>query len=148
MVFACLNYDIILRTYCMSSTPLNESLLFFKDYLLDFKIKYNIQKLNFMVFTDGRASDDIFYPRVDGEKYIFRDPYNNKIYAINKNKYRRSPIAVTNMLFQVIKGRDSSIRVTNYFFGAYNYNCVRLCVPFNNKNRIEFNKKRIHCCSF
>ena len=41
------------RDYALGGTPLDESLMFMRDYIADFKHNYNIDKLQFVTLTDG-----------------------------------------------------------------------------------------------
>ena len=43
------------QNYNLSGTPLDESLVIMRDYIIDFKNNYNIDKLQFVTLTDGES---------------------------------------------------------------------------------------------
>jgi len=131
---------IVCSAYPMYNTPLNESLMFMADYLLDFKTKYRLQKVNFTVFTDGQASDDIFDVGYNDSKktFVYTDPLNKKNYILSQHM---STIAATTcVLFKVIKGRDSSIIVNSYFLGSYSEGCYGMGFTFEEEKAKEYSK--------
>ena len=131
---------IICSAYPMYNTPLNESLMFMADYLLDFKTKYRLQKLNFTVFTDGQATDDILGMGYNTPKkiFVYTDPLNKKNYILPRRMHTYA--ATSCLLFNVIKGRDSSIIVNSYFLGSYSGNCNAMGFTFNEEKAKEYSK--------
>ena len=87
-----ISYYLFSKVESLGSTPLNAALLGFKHIFSDFKSKYGVQKLNFIVLSDGASSelyvhsikDKEIYNSVTSSKYAL--DFNNKIQNVTRDK--------------------------------------------------------------
>jgi hypothetical protein len=84
------NYYLFPKVESLGSTPLNAALLGFKHIFSDFKSKYGVQKLNFIVLSDGASSDLYVHSIKDKEIYNsvssrnYALDFNNKIQNVTR----------------------------------------------------------------
>jgi len=74
--------------YRLGGTPLDESLLIMRDYIVDFKINYNLDKLQFVTLTDGSSFDANGLNYKHGNSK-FHDRKARKTYEYNSRYGRR-----------------------------------------------------------
>lgn len=85
-----INHYLFSKVESLGSTPLNAALLGFKHIFSDFKSKYGVQKLNFIVLSDGASSelyvhsikDKEIYNSVSSRNYAL--DFNNKIRDVKR----------------------------------------------------------------
>lgn len=123
--------------YKLSSTPLNESLYFMLDFLPKFKKLNNVQKLSFIVLTDGEGHS-IYPRRFDSYSSYGRDGVAMKrhLYLRKDNKeYEFKTYMQTGALIQMIKDQDP------------NTTCLAFSLIRNNKRTITSVLSQISCYS-
>ena len=86
-----ISHYLFSKVESLGSTPLNAALLGFKHIFSDFKSKYGVQKLNFIVLSDGASSelyvhsikDKEIYNTVSSRNYAL--DFNNKIQNVTRD---------------------------------------------------------------
>lgn len=86
-----INHYLFSKVESLGSTPLNAALLGFKHIFSDFKSKYGVQKLNFIVLSDGASSQLDVHSLNNKEIYNsvssrnFALDFNNKIQTVKQD---------------------------------------------------------------
>lgn len=106
----------ILSTYRLTYTPLAPAILAMRKVIPAFKAKYNVQKLNFITFTDGANTSQIVFGSIKhsaGSVYV-RDTVLNKNFVVTRDNGRDVPINEVNAFYNIIKERFNCT-VTTFF---------------------------------
>ena len=91
--------------YKLASTPLNESLYYMIDFLPRFKKLNNVQKLSFIVLTDGEGHS--IYPRRFESYSSYGSTIKKHLYLRKDNKdYEFKTYMQTGALIKMIKDQD------------------------------------------
>jgi hypothetical protein len=114
--------------YKLSSTPLNESLLYMVDFLPKFKKMNNVQKLSFIVLTDGEGHS--IYPRRFTQ---YSSITRHLIIRKNNKDYDFKSYVQTGAAIQMIKDQDP------------NTTCLAFSLIRNNKRYISNTLSHISC---
>jgi len=77
------------RDYVLGGTPLDESLMFIRDYIADFKHNYNIDKLQFVTLTDGESFRMNGFTGYGNDQFI-HDRRTKSTFMYNEGGYSRN----------------------------------------------------------
>lgn len=121
--------------YKLASTPLNESLLYMLDFLPKFKKMNNVQKLSFIVLTDGEGHS-LLPRRFETYSSYARDgrSITKHLFLRKNNKdYEFKSYMQTGAAIQMIKDQDP------------NTTCLAFSLIRNNKRHISNTLSQISC---
>ena len=120
--------------YRLASTPLNESLYYMIDFLPKFKKLNNVQKLSFIVLTDGEGHS--LAPRRFESYGSIGSSIKRHLYLRKDNKdYEFKTYMQTGALIKMIKDQDS------------NTTCLAFSLIRNNRRYISQTLSQISCYS-
>jgi hypothetical protein len=123
--------------YKLASTPLNESLLYMLDFLPKFKKMNNVQKLSFIVLTDGEGHS-LAPRRFESYSSYSRDgkSITKHLFLRKNNKdYEFKAYMQTGAAIQMIKDQDP------------NTTCLAFSLLRNNRRHISNTLSHISCYS-
>ncbi len=93
------------RAFCLSSTPLNESLAAMNKIIPMFKQKYQVEKMSLITLTDGHSNNDnkSTYTNTEDGLAVKRDGYGKTALLKIGSKYIKTKGNTTALLLQGLK---------------------------------------------
>ena len=130
--------------YPLYNTPLAPALFVMREYLPKFKEEKRIDKLNFIVFTDGVNTDRVLKMSYGNTYEYLKDPVTKKNYHVDEKKFG-SNNAVVFALYNSIRDRVGC-NITTYFCGDKYDEGVRNSGFFASDSSLnEFKKNKFVC---
>lgn len=116
----------IMAKYRLTYTPLAPAILAMRKVIPTFKAKYNVQKLNFITFTDGQNTSQIIYmnSKSAGSVYV-RDTVLNKNFVVSRDGTKDIGINEVNAFYSIIKERFNCTVTTFFVCGQMNQDTIR-----------------------
>lgn len=115
----------ILSAYRLTYTPLAPAILAMRKVIPVFKAKYNVQKLNFITFTDGANTSSIVYASKNTGSVYVRDTVLNKNFVVTRNDERDVHINEVNAFYSIIKERFNCTVTTFFVTGNLSIENIR-----------------------
>lgn len=139
--------DIITSKYSLGNTPLNQALIYMHSYVRQYKAAHKIEKLSFVVLSDG-ASSDSFYAKGNSRvkssnSYGSRNTLTRIVDPITKEVHKIVNNDFTGVLLKMI-AKSSGSHVVGFFIcsaheipQAVTSNCPAHQDPFAEIARIQ-----------
>ena len=104
-----------LTNYHLNSTPLVVATAFAFENIGAFQAKYNLEKVNLVILTDGQDTTLSMYGPCYNRRVFMRDPKTNRTYLISSQKGELDRALVQRTFVRAIKDRYPFVTITGFF---------------------------------
>lgn len=115
----------VLASYRLTYTPLAPAILAMRKVIPTFKAKYNVQKLNFITFTDGANTSQVVYSTHKTGSIYARDTVLNKNFVVTRDNGKDLVINEVNAFYSIIKERFNCTVTTFFVTNSLSNDCIR-----------------------
>ena len=128
------------NNYNLSGTPLDESLVVMRDYIIDFKNNYNLDKLQFVTLTDGESFHCDGLRQGYGRKQFFHDRKAQRTFEYSIGRYSGEESSTDSLLKWLEK--TTGVDTVGFFLCKQGHNAFDNAVQQFGKSELSYWEQR------